>query len=201
MKKLSIIALVLVICLAAVGVGYASWTDTITIDGDVQTGSVDLQIRGYSNTWVYKNLTTHELVAGVNELSDPNMLYVASATSVYGGADDTVHMAWDNIFPTCFKFSADAKWEYEGTVPVVVSLVCTPEAGSEWLSPYMTTELKFKHGTAAWANVVQGVTEIYKDDLLMLTIGVRLPQDDTLQGKSASFSCTLTVTQWAECKS
>jgi len=40
MKKIGLLCLALVLALGALGVGYASWTDTIFIDGSVTTGSV-----------------------------------------------------------------------------------------------------------------------------------------------------------------
>jgi hypothetical protein len=48
MKKFGLLCLALVLALGAVGVGYAMWTDTIWIDGTVQTGSVSLGIEADS---------------------------------------------------------------------------------------------------------------------------------------------------------
>lgn len=44
MKKFGLLCLALVLALGALGVGYASWTDTIFIKGEVCTGSVCLEI-------------------------------------------------------------------------------------------------------------------------------------------------------------
>jgi len=44
MKKIGLLSLALVLALGTLGVGYASWTDQITIDGSVSTGSVCLCI-------------------------------------------------------------------------------------------------------------------------------------------------------------
>ena len=40
MKKIGLLCLALVLALGALGVGYASWTDSVTIDGSVTTGEV-----------------------------------------------------------------------------------------------------------------------------------------------------------------
>jgi predicted ribosomally synthesized peptide with SipW-like signal peptide len=40
MKKIGILALTLVLALGALGIGYAKWSDTVTINGNVQTGDV-----------------------------------------------------------------------------------------------------------------------------------------------------------------
>ncbi|MBA7566769.1 hypothetical protein ES708_08465 [subsurface metagenome] len=45
MKKFGILCLALVIALGTLGVGYAAWTDTIYIDGTVNTGEVCLSIQ------------------------------------------------------------------------------------------------------------------------------------------------------------
>jgi len=42
MKKIGILAMVLVLALAAVGVGYAAWTDNLQINGEAQTGNIDV---------------------------------------------------------------------------------------------------------------------------------------------------------------
>ena len=38
MRKIGLIAMALVLALGALGVGFAAWTDTVTVDGDVDTG-------------------------------------------------------------------------------------------------------------------------------------------------------------------
>jgi hypothetical protein len=43
MKKIGLLCLALVLALGALGIGYASWTDTIFIDGSVTTGEVCME--------------------------------------------------------------------------------------------------------------------------------------------------------------
>jgi predicted ribosomally synthesized peptide with SipW-like signal peptide len=45
MKKIGLLALALVLALGALGVGYAMWTDTVTVNGTINTGSIDLAIK------------------------------------------------------------------------------------------------------------------------------------------------------------
>lgn len=45
MKKLGLLSMVLVLCLAVVGAGYAKWTDSVHVEGVVNTGSVEIGIR------------------------------------------------------------------------------------------------------------------------------------------------------------
>jgi len=54
MKKIGLIAIAIVLALGALGIGYAAWTDVITITGSVNTGSVNLDITGVSSTFDYK---------------------------------------------------------------------------------------------------------------------------------------------------
>lgn len=41
MKKIGLLSLALVLALGGLGIGYAAWTDTLTITGSVSTGSVE----------------------------------------------------------------------------------------------------------------------------------------------------------------
>ena len=60
MKKFGLICMALVLALGALGIGYASWSDSIYIEGTVNTGTVDLETVGLSGTWLWKNLDTGE---------------------------------------------------------------------------------------------------------------------------------------------
>lgn len=48
MKKIKFLALAVLVVLVLVGGAYAMWTDTITIDGYVETGSIDVQFAAFS---------------------------------------------------------------------------------------------------------------------------------------------------------
>ena len=52
--KIGAMFLISILALAGIGMGYAAWTDTITITGSVNTGSVEWAFTGYSGTWVWK---------------------------------------------------------------------------------------------------------------------------------------------------
>jgi len=69
MKKIGLLILALVLALGALGVGYASWTDTITINGSVSTGDVCLCI---TQTGAHAPFTLDP--CGTGHL-DPNGLY------------------------------------------------------------------------------------------------------------------------------
>lgn len=60
MKKIGLLALVLVLALSAVGVGFAKWTDSVKFHGVVRTGEVSIGIAdlgttddGYTSAWEF----------------------------------------------------------------------------------------------------------------------------------------------------
>jgi len=56
MKKIGLICLALVMALGGLGVGYAMWSDTLTITGNVNTGEVVVEF-----TSQYDNDDSHQL--------------------------------------------------------------------------------------------------------------------------------------------
>jgi hypothetical protein len=204
MKRITILALVLVLCLGAIGVGYANWTDEIDINGDVETGTVDLSVKGYMGGYCYKNLTTHGMEWYPTLQSDPNLYYVAGAWGRVGDEDDTIVLEWENIFPTCQKsFTAGAIFEYFG-IPAVVYWTCDElDADSQWIEPYLDVQWSYNDGTE-WKDLVfaggaEIPTELYNGYTLRLKVLVQLPQDNSLMDMDASFTCRVEVEQWA-CK-
>jgi len=55
-KKLGFLALTVLTVLGMLGVGYAMWFQTITINGTVNTGKVTLEVGNYTGTWGYKDI-------------------------------------------------------------------------------------------------------------------------------------------------
>jgi hypothetical protein len=49
MKKVTLIALALVLCLGAIGIGYAKWFDELTISGIVETGTLDAELSAHGS--------------------------------------------------------------------------------------------------------------------------------------------------------
>jgi predicted ribosomally synthesized peptide with SipW-like signal peptide len=142
MRKVGLIALALILALGSLGVGYAMWSDTVTINGTVNTGNVDLDIVEVSCTHVYKVID--DIVGGDldgevvgNMIVDPSctplaeeqdadpddvddLLLVASAvTSSCMGDTDYAEMTFTNIFPTAVgnEIEADIVLHYDGTIP------------------------------------------------------------------------------------
>lgn len=79
MKKAKTLAIILVVAMMLMGAGYAVWTDSVTITGDVSTGELDVLIVDAketelvnANSSVINGITENgskEIIINVNELS------------------------------------------------------------------------------------------------------------------------------------
>jgi hypothetical protein len=151
-KKIGLLALALVLALGALGVGYAAWEDSVTITGTVQTGSVDIEIIDYSNTYIWKvpaNVSADEIYIqhtwdnpGSDRVSDPDPVTPVDAfpnppyppgsadvdavayadASEYVGGED-----YDIQVDICNAFpltalTADFLLHYNGTVPAKITV-------------------------------------------------------------------------------
>jgi len=131
--KLAVLFIITAMALAGIGAGYSAWFDTITIEGEVSTGSVGWHFSDVSETFVYK---IHDLPDPINPdwgseifvdyastpFSDIVMMYepylveeIASATVVLQD-DHHAIVTYTNLFP-CINFEADVWIDYTGTVP------------------------------------------------------------------------------------
>lgn len=108
MKKTMFLSLVLVMTLGAMGIGYAAWTDQVTINGTVKTGTVCFEASNPTATYVYKDVAGDDpgaddetLITNVPEdPSDVNLdddILVSSATAAISGK--TVTLTFKNLFP------------------------------------------------------------------------------------------------------
>ena len=137
MKQIAFLCLALVMALGSLGVAYAAWTDTLTIDGTVDTGTVEIDIVGYSETHVYKvlphdiavvrtfldlndvvlwhSIDGAEWVAGPPETA--GWLLIASATVVsIDQYADSADVDYYNLFP-CVEVGVDLLVHYNGSIP------------------------------------------------------------------------------------
>jgi hypothetical protein len=125
MKKIIFIAMALVLALGTLGVGYAMWSDTVTIQTNISTGSVDIDIVGqleldtYPPNGVYYPTTTPDwttndgFVGGFWQL-DKN---VSWATSTF--TEDFVTVNLYNTYPSNFNM-VSIYVSNMGTIPVII---------------------------------------------------------------------------------
>ena len=216
MKKIGLLCLALVLALGALGVGYAMWQDTVTIEGTVNTGSVDLDIVELSSTWVYKVpgedpeiVVNHARIPGIHATADPNApangILVASATadivSLTDYADNIVTMTFDNIFPTNEPIMADVMLHYTGSIPAHVNVSET--FGGDDLSPYLVQYwLLSTDDGANWVPLETEMLQLHQCNLLWLTVyldpALLQAAGKDAQGLSGTFTKTITVYQWNE---
>ena len=217
MKKLGLISLALVLALGALGVGYAAWTDTITIEGTVNTGSVDINVEYFSGTDVYKDLDTDEMVwvfwvkdregGVVNQegKAPDNGLLVAWAAAAPGQEDDTVIVTFNNAFPCGGRnpLFADFIVHYEGSVPAKV--FAEIESDDEWLVELWDTGYAGAMGSiiepsADGFDFVETIEELpiqmHYCDYAWVGLWLDIPQEDRFMGLSGSFTAKITAIQW-----
>ena len=226
MKKIGLIALAVVLAVGGLGIGYAAWTDTITIEGTVDTGDVNIDIWGYSETDVYKGpddecvaiytamnldgtVLYHSINDGAIQMGAPdltNLLLIASAhvTSI-NHANNTVTVDYDNLFP-CICFATDLLLHYNGSIPVKVN-TDTFTTGYPWLQK-LVDDGDMDSGAVRVTMGTDGIpvpgetvdigTQLHECDFVLLVMGIHIPQDDTLMNKSGSATYTIEVVQWNE---
>ena len=149
----------LVLALGSLGAAFAAWTDTVTLNGSVTTGTVDINVVGYSSTWVYKvpgaeneievihhNLPTEPDPRPVGAIMVPRPpdscqdfpYAIAYAIASPGAEDDEVDVVYFNLFPS-IDFIADILLHYEGSIPVKVNVAnitgVTGDQGGDWMTP------------------------------------------------------------------
>jgi predicted ribosomally synthesized peptide with SipW-like signal peptide len=209
-KKMGLLFMVLVIALAGLGVGFAAWTDSITITGTVTTGSVDLEVEGYSGMWVYKDLLFDvDPIITTAPMVDPagnDYLLVASSWAEAGpgapGAD--VIMTWNNLFPLPEPFGgfqADVVLHYNGTIPAKVNQVLwawTGDPGLELLYFDATATIISTLDGSRIGDIVDVGYQLHYCDTIELVVTLDVPQNNDLMNLSGTAKAFIEVVQWNE---
>ena len=100
MKKIGLLCMALVLALGMLGVGYATWTDTVYIDGTVNMGTVGIELS--------------EDTASDDEAPEKD---VSSITCVVDG--DTLFVTVTNAYP-CITYTNTFDVHCTGSVPVIL---------------------------------------------------------------------------------
>ena len=119
MKRFFILAIVAVMALSSLGVGYAMWQETLNISGTVNTGTFDIDLSFNPNTGI------QELVSGVPEGSTPAAKNVADCSALLASDENSLDITVTNAYPsyTC-KVTFDV--HNQGTIPAHIH---QPKAG------------------------------------------------------------------------
>lgn len=205
MKKIGLVVLALMLALGALGVGYARWSDTITISGTVNTGSVNINVVQYSGTDIYKmpddSLFRIHWYTARPEPPEGGLL-VSSAVAQPGTEDDTVVVTFDNVFP-CQDFIVDWLMQYVGTVPAHINVAWSVDGiPAEWV---VVTK---NDGMAGYDDSYPlpeppAVWQMHQDDFGSLYVKIHVPQTPEnpnleAMGQSGTITMTVEAVQWNE---
>jgi hypothetical protein len=204
MKKIGLLCLALVLALGTLGVGYAMWSDQITIEGTVNTGSVEISINATSETYVYKNLTDRKIVMSPEPLNDPELMLVASATTqdVSTAAEKKVRMTFTNIFPTATPIVADVLLHYTGSVPAHVVVLEDEGDVDPAIAPYLIQTWLMQDEAGRWVETPMENVQLHYCNLVWLQVylnATKLQLDGRdAQNLTGNFTKTIVVHQWNE---
>jgi predicted ribosomally synthesized peptide with SipW-like signal peptide len=112
---LGLLAILLIVLLAGIGVAYGLWSETLTIDGTVNTGEVNITFDGFK---VYEGVQVGNQPVGPEK---PDKAPYANCAARITGANDSekLEVTVDGAYPSwhCYVFF---KVKSTGTVPVHV---------------------------------------------------------------------------------
>lgn len=123
MKKIRLLALVLVVGIALSGIGYALWTDNLVLNAMAKTGKLDIQWmvgdEGFKGPWGHSITSgagasvTSQI--GIGQSEDPYHHQHAKATAERVD-DNTIEVTAENLYPGA-RFKVDMRAINVGTVP------------------------------------------------------------------------------------
>ncbi len=125
MKKISLICLVLMLCLAVIGVGYGSWSKNLYIVGTTSTGEVDI---AFDNTVSPPQASDNEKPWPGQTTPDVGTISVNLTDSDSDGDMDAMSVILDHGYYCYEGYVAFYVWN-NGTVPVWVTNTITEPAG------------------------------------------------------------------------
>jgi len=227
------LTLSLVLAVGAMGAAFASWTDQVSIEGEVNTGTLGYEVCEFSEWWVYKVLVQSswgdpgdvlESDVPIPDAESQGLLLVACTNwfdsagndippgeldQCIQGSNQSFTVKFDNIFP-CVWFKADIVLHYIGSIPARLSPSMVFGDESDWLEAlwnmgvepefYMVAYKWIDDGTVTpgWYVVDLEGLQLEYCDRIMLEWWLHLPQDNTLQDRSAEFTTTIDMVQWNE---
>ena len=204
----------LVLALGALGVGYAAWTDQVTIAGTVTTGTLSLDVIGYSGTQVFKmddgrsHVVDWENETGIPPEWPTGAIQLVGHSGARPGIDDErdVVVWFENLFP-CVEFKANVVLHCTGSVPIHVKaglkaldeesekLAMEILAGPEGVlkgEGYLSQD----DGTT-WTLVdLNTFTQMHHCERLKIVGVIKLPQADELMGRKGSFEVDINAIQY-----
>jgi hypothetical protein len=103
-KSLGLIALVLIIALASLGIAQGLWSETLNINGTVQTGTVNVELS----------------MSGWTEDNEPANKDTATCTGALSDNNNTLTITISNAYPNYICYVKNMDVHNVGTIPVHV---------------------------------------------------------------------------------
>jgi predicted ribosomally synthesized peptide with SipW-like signal peptide len=221
MKKIGLISLALVMALGALGVTFAGWTDTVTVNGTVNTGDVVLEIEGYSGTIVWKvdddrneiyvqhgmlpldmdDVPFKIIDAFPNDGDVPADLDPVATAMAGPGTTTDIFIEFENLFP-CVDFMADFLLHYAGSIPVKVD-VLELTADVPGLTAGSTVSIEYWESNQAGDKIGQepmelAMMQLHYCDYILVVITIHVEQDNANQNLTGTITGEIGVKQWNE---
>jgi hypothetical protein len=171
MRKVGIWGLVLVLCLAVVGIGYATWEKNLEIDGTVGTGILDAQWEEVM-AWDTDDDVPGKDVSDIMCEADPAdpQILILTVTNAY----------------PCIDYYNMVDIVNTGTIPLdVIEIVLNNPS-----SAYLTVELLDEN-----LEPLELPAQVEPDEALTVVIHLHLEQAAP-QGESMTLSATVFTAQW-----
>jgi hypothetical protein len=206
-------------------VGFAAWTDEVTIDGTVNTGNVDLVVEAYSGSLVWK-MENHGIFTQSGWLPlgappagavdafpndgeadlDPVSSGMASQSVNAAGEpiDDAVTMKFENLFPLV-PVKADFLLHYAGSIPVRVNIVDIAVGGPPELVQNATITIEYFDADADGVYNPDepmgdiALMQLHYCDYIVVVITITLDQTpDNMGIDNGTITGRIQVKQWNE---
>ena len=219
MRKIVLISLALVLALGGLGVGYAAWTDTVTVSGPISTGEVSIEFT--SSVSIEDPFFPPPIIPGVEALEDkevtqhgpgfPGFTQRTGKNVAWGESllvnSDLLQVSFHNVYPHYYNHVAF--WLHnDGTIPVKIwKYVFRDGAGnilaefdSDLDTGYVVFDLNnngFDDFEIQWGDNYGAQLE--PSDIINISFGVSLLQDEGIQGEeNLTFTVEAVAIQWNE---
>jgi len=182
MRKVALLCLLVLLALGSAGAGYALWSETLYINGTVNTGHVDAE-------WTFVGCFDIESkdvgeTSGEIDALDPQIL----------------HFTIDNGYP-CYTGDCQVEYTYYGSIPAIVeSITFLPGQGLTNCSVNQSASTGSFVATCDQLTITFGnglKTELHEDDFVASSVRVHVEQaaDQTTEYE---FSVEIELVQWNE---